>query len=161
MSGHTAFDPNCETKISTDAKLQRRAQAMTQTKSKATNVASASPWKTMATALHNQGTLRGRTSFHQNRFSPLQDLNDTKKGLTTTNCTTYKQDLPNANANMAPRTSSTNKTSIEAKENQLKELERHVAQLKAEIEKDKQEEERRNSIYDCNKNLKMHYYYKR
>lgn len=96
----------------------------------------------MATALHNQGTLRGRTSFHQNRFCPLQDRNEfpplentgsTKKGLTTTNCTTYKQDLPNANANMATRTSSTNKTSIEANENQLKELERHVAQLKAEI----------------------------
>ncbi|XP_029851040.2 uncharacterized protein LOC115332740 [Ixodes scapularis] len=43
VSGHTAFDPNCETKKSTDAKLQRRAQAMTQAKSKATNVASASP----------------------------------------------------------------------------------------------------------------------
>ncbi|KAG0412891.1 hypothetical protein HPB47_009954 [Ixodes persulcatus] len=104
----------------------------------------------MATALHNQGTLRGRTSFHQNRFCPLQDLNEfpplentgnTKKGLTTTNCTTYKQDLPNANANMASRTSSTNQTSIKVKENQLKELERHVAQHKAEIEKDKQEEE--------------------
>lgn len=151
VSGHTAFDPNCETKKSTDAKLQRRAQAITQTKSKATNVASASPWKRMATALHNQGTVRGRTSFYQNRFSTLQDLEEfpplentgsTKKGPTGTNCTAYKQDLPNANANMAKRTSSTNKTSIEAKENQLKELERRVAQLKVEIEKDKQEEER-------------------
>ncbi|KAM7311904.1 hypothetical protein ISCGN_008811 [Ixodes scapularis] len=105
----------------------------------------------MATALHNQGTVRGRTSFYQNRFSTLQDLEEfpplentgsTKKGPTGTNCTAYKQDLPNANANMAKRTSTTNKTSIEAKENQLKELERRVAQLKVEIETDKQEEER-------------------
>ncbi|XP_040071188.1 transcription factor sma-9-like [Ixodes scapularis] len=105
----------------------------------------------MATALHNIGTVKGRTSLYQNRFSTLQDLEEfpplentgsTKKGPTGTNCTTYKQDLPNANANMAKRTSSTNKTSIEAKENQLKELERRVAQLKVEIENDKQEEER-------------------